>query len=86
MALVVAQFILSFSKPLCLALQKESTDVVQAYENAKACCATIRVQRSDDKFGEVWKKAVAIGAELDVELRKPRAATRSRYRINAGRY
>ena len=41
----------------------------------------IRVQRSDDKFSERLEKAVAIGAELDVELRKPRAATiLSRYK------
>ena len=83
-ALVVAQYILSFSKPLCLALQKESTDIGQAYEKAKTCCSTIKAQRSDDKFSKLWKKVVAIGAEIDVEIRKPRTATRSQYRSNIG--
>ena len=47
---VVAQYILSFSKPLCLALQKESTDIIEAYEKAKTCCSAIKAQRSDDKL------------------------------------
>lgn len=43
-ALVVALFVLSLTKPLCLSLQKEDTDVVKAYENAKHCRTTIQAQ------------------------------------------
>ena len=35
--LVVAQFILSFSNPLCLTLQKTNCDVMKAYRNARLC-------------------------------------------------
>lgn len=55
-ALVVAQYILSFSKPLCLALQKESTDIIEAYEKAKTCCSAIKAQRSDDKSASIGRK------------------------------
>ena len=49
-ALVVAQFVLSFTHPLCLSLQKVSCDVVKAYHNAKLCKETISKQRSVTKF------------------------------------
>ena len=35
-------------------------------------------------ISELWKKVVAIGTEIDVEIRKPRTTTRSQYRSNAG--
>lgn len=55
-SLVVAQFVLSFSHPLCLSLQKVSCDV-KAYRNAKLCKETISKQGSVTKFKEVWEKA-----------------------------
>lgn len=83
-SMVVAQFILSFSHPLSLALQKTSCDVIKAYKNAKLCKSTILVQRSEAKFEELWHKAEAIAAEIDTELTKPRTANLSRHRSNAG--
>ena len=41
LALVVAQFVLNFTHPLCLSLQKVSCDVVKAYHNTKLCKETI---------------------------------------------
>ena len=40
-ALMVAQFVLSFTRPLCLSSQMVSCDVVKAYHNAKLCKETI---------------------------------------------
>ena len=45
-ALVVAKFVLSFTHPLCLSLQKVSCDVVKAYHNAKLCKESISKERS----------------------------------------
>ena len=83
-ALVVAQFVLSFTHPLCLSLQKVSCDVVKAYHNAKLCRETISRQRSVTKFKEMWEKAKIIAPEISSNLSIPWAATRSRYRTNVG--
>jgi len=83
-SLVVAQFVLSFSHPLCLSLQKTDCDVVKAYQNAKLCQKTVIKQRNEAKFGELWRKAEVIANKVGVELVKPRTATTSRFRSNAG--
>lgn len=83
-SLVVAQFILSFSNPLCLSLQKAKCDVIKAYCNARLCQTTISKQRNEVKLGELWKKAKVIADEIGTELTKPRAATISRFRTNSG--
>ena len=83
-SLIVAQFILSFSHPLCLSLQKTNCDIIKAYHNAKLCQTTISKQRNEAKFSELWKKAKVIADEIDVELTKPRTTTVSRFRSNAG--
>ena len=70
-ALVVAQFVLSFTHPLCLSLQKFSCDVVKAYHNAKLCKETISKQRSVTKFKEVWEKAKIIAPEISSNLSIP---------------
>lgn len=83
-SLIVAQFILSFSHPLCLSLQKTNCDIIKAYHNAKLCQTTISKQRNEAKFSELWKKAKVIADKIDVELTKPRTTTVSRFRSNAG--
>jgi len=83
-SLVVAQFILSFSHPLCLSLRKINCDVVKAYNNAKLCQKTILKQRNEVKFAELWKKAEIIASKVGVVLVKPRTAATSRFRNNAG--
>ena len=83
-SLVVAQFILSFSNPLCLTLQKTNCDVMKAYRNARLCQTTISKQRNEVKFGELWRKAKIIADEIGTELTKPRAVTISRFRSNCG--
>ena len=83
-SLVVTQFILSFSHPLCLALQKTNCDIVKVYQNVKLCQTTISAQRNEIKFSELWNKAEAIAVEVDTELAKPRTSHSSRFRSNAG--
>ena len=43
-SLIVVQFVLSFTNPLCLALQKVDCDIVKAYNCAKLCKTTINNQ------------------------------------------
>ena len=83
-SVVVTQCVLSYSHPLCLALQKADCDIVKAYRNAKLCQTTISAQRNEIKFSELWNKAEAIAAEVGTELTKPRTCHTSRYRSNAG--
>ena len=82
-ALVVAQFILSFSHPLCQALQKTDCDIIKAYRNAKSCQTIVSSQRNESKFSELWKKAEAIATEITTELTKPRTPRISAYRNNS---
>ena len=70
-SLVVAQFILSFSHPLCLKLQNTHCDVIKVYQNARLCQTTISKQRNEAKFGELWRKAKVIADEIGTELTKP---------------
>ena len=81
---LVGQYILSFSHPLCQALQKTNCDIVKAYRNAKLCQTTISAQRNEIKFSDLWIKAEAIADQVGTELTKPRTTHSSRYRSNAG--
>ena len=83
-SLVVAQFVLSFSHPLCLSLQKKDCDVFKAYRNAKLSQKPVIKQRNEAKFGELWRKAELIANKVGVELVKPRTTTTSRFKSNAG--
>ncbi len=82
-ALFVAQFILSFSHPLCLALQKTDCDIIKAYQNARHCRTIIAAQRNECKFKELWKEAEIVATEVEIELSKPRTPRSSIYRSNA---
>ena len=83
-SLVVVQFILSFSHPLCFSLQNTNCDVIKAYRNARLCQTTISKYRNEAKFGELWGKTKVIADEIGLELTKPRAVTINRFRSNSG--
>lgn len=84
MSLVVAQFIISFSHPLCLSLQNTNCDVIKAYCNARLCQTTISKQRNEAKFRELWRKAKVIAEKIDSEFTKRRTVAFSRFRSNSG--
>lgn len=83
-SLIVAQHILSISHPLSMALQKTNCDIVKAYQDANFCKDAMMKQRVESKFESVWEKATTIADSIGVALSKPRTATCSRYRSNAG--
>lgn len=83
-SLVVAHHILSFTKPLSLALQNSKCDVFKAFNDAQTCIKVVQDQRTDEVFHRsVWEKATAIADSLEIELTKPRTTGRMRHRENA---
>ena len=68
-SLVVVQFVLSFTNPLCLAVD---CDIAKAYNNATLCKATIKKQCSEEKFKELLQKnrklASAVNCELSMQV------------------
>ena len=77
-ALIVAQFVMSFSHPKII-----HYDIIKVYQNAKCCRTTMSARGNESKFSEIWKKAEIVAAEVETELCKPRTPRTSRYRSNA---
>ena len=64
-ALVVAHHILSYAKPLSLALQNSKCNVYKALLDAQNCKKVIAAQRSNTVFNRcIWMKTTAITAAL----------------------
>ena len=83
-SLVVSQYILSFSNPLCLVLQKTSCDLLRAHTNARLCLDTLRAQCTEHKFKELFVRAEAIAGEVNSEILKPRTSKQSQFPANSG--
>jgi hypothetical protein len=83
-ALVIAHHILSYTKPLSLALQNSKCDVYKAFVDAQNCKKIIAAQRSDTVFNIcIWMKTTAIADSIGIELSKPRTVERMTNRVNA---
>ena len=90
-ALVIAHHILSYTKPLSLALQNSKCDVYKAFVDAQNGKKIIAAQRSDTVFNIcIWMKTTAIADSIGIELSNPRTdaafaedSVPSYYRINA---
>ena len=76
MTLVIAEYYMSFTKPLALLIQasQESTELVEL----------LKGKRTDDSvFQELFQKASMLAEELDVEVKAPRRAVRQQNRPKA---
>jgi hypothetical protein len=83
-ALVIAHHILSYTKPLSLALQNSKCDVYKAFVDAQNCKKIIAAQRSDTVFNIcIWMKTTAIADSIGIEQSKPRTVGRMTNRVNA---
>jgi hypothetical protein len=72
-AVVIAHHMLSYTQPLCLALQDSKCDVYKAFVDAQNCKKVIAAQRSDTVFNRcIWMKTTAIADSIGIELSKPR--------------
>ena len=83
-ALVVAQHILSFTRPLTQALQQTDCYIIMACNDANRCKTVIQKERSEAVFESLWGKMTALADRIDVQLEKPRAAIRMKHRSTAG--
>ena len=83
-SLVVLEVLSGLLLPTTRQLQKPSLDIVLAMDNIKDLIDTLRQMRSADKFKELFAEASLVANMLDIELAKPRLASRSVYRAAAG--
>ena len=82
---VVTQYLLAFIRPLSVALQSKSCNLVEAHDNAQELIGTIENVRSDNQIHDMlFERSVTFGSKIGVEPQKPRSATRQRHRANAG--
>jgi hypothetical protein len=83
-AVVIAHHMLSYTQPLCLALQDSKCDVYKAFVDAQNCKKVIAAQRSDTVFNRcIWMKTTAIADSIGIELSKPGTVGRMANRDNA---
>ncbi len=84
-ALFTADELMAPMQPLSQALQNEQMDLVRASERAARIISMIQSQRSESEssFNDIWEKAVAFGAEHDIQPTKPRVVGRQVHKNNA---
>ena len=83
-ALVVGQYILSFTAPVTKVLQAKDCNLGEAYADVNTAKECIRASRTDEVWEKVWKRIESIANVIGVEVRKPRVACIQRHRANAG--
>ena len=83
-ALVVVQFILSFTAAVTKILQAKECNLGDAYEEVNGAKECIRASHAGDSWIKVWKKIQSIGTALGIEITKPRTAVNQRHCAYAG--
>lgn len=66
--ITVAQYVLSYLKPLTLSLQKTDCDMVIAFDEAQNTLTTLRTLRTDEKFSKVFQRAQIFADSIEVLL------------------
>ncbi|CAB4038437.1 52 kDa repressor of the inhibitor of the kinase-like [Paramuricea clavata] len=79
-ALVVVQFILSFTAAVTKILQAKECNLGDAYDEVNGAKECIRASRADDSWIKLWGKIQSIGTALGIEITKPRTAVNQRHR------
>lgn len=83
-ALVVAQFILSFFAIGTKSLQSVTCDLGKAYRDAHLSKDLVAKAHSESTWDGVWKRIEALANDMDITIVKPRTAVTQRHRANAG--
>jgi len=67
------------------ALQRPGTNIIQALSDVALAERTTNAMAydTDTEFSSIFKKAAALADQMDVQIRKPRTASRSVFRPNA---
>jgi len=81
-AIVVAQYVLSFLKPSTLFLQKTNCDMVIAFDETQSTLNTLKGLRTDEKFSQVIARAQIIADTMEVVLHPMRRVGRQVHRDN----
>jgi hypothetical protein len=82
-AIVVAQYVLSFLKPLTLFLEKTNCDMVVAFDEVPNTLNTIKELRTDDKFSELFARAKIMEVVLQPRRRLSRQVHRDSPNVNS---
>lgn len=71
-------------RPLSIALQAVSCDLVKAHNDARSLIVLFRKLRNDGKFAVLYRRAETVAAEVGTKPEKPRTTGRQTNRANAG--
>ncbi|CAG2222785.1 unnamed protein product [Mytilus edulis] len=82
MALVVAQYVLAFLKPLTLSLQKVDCDMVVAFDEARNLLRTLKSIRSEEAFSKLFERARVLADVVEIILQPRRRVGRQIHRDN----
>ena len=80
----LTQYMLAYIRPLSVALQSKSCDLVSVHDDTQALISTIQDIRNDDsKYNKIFKRAERIATSVGVTPTKPRTYGRQSQRANA---
>lgn len=82
MALVVAQYVLSFMKGLTLSLQKPDCDMVVAFDESQGLLRALKSVRTDEVFSKLFQRARLLADIVGVALQPRRRVGRQVHRDN----
>lgn len=82
MGITVAQYVLSYLKPLTLSLQKTDCNMVIVYDEAQNTLTTLRTLRTDEKLSKVFQRAQILADSIEVLLQPRRRTGRQVHRDN----
>lgn len=80
---VVTQYTLGFVRPLSVSLQGKKCDLLKAHTDAQNIIQVLKQIRCEEKFEELYNRAIRIAATIEVTPTKPRTVGRQRHRANA---
>ena len=83
-ALVVAQFVLSYLGSVTTSLQSVQCNLVDAYNDVKLARKCIQDSRTDICWEQVWKRVNHLSSATGITVVKPRTARVQCHRANAG--
>lgn len=81
---IVSQYVLSFIRPLTVALQASDCDLVECHNEAQSLIVVLRALRGDSqKHDMLYNRAVTTASRIEVEQSVPRCVKRQQHRANA---
>ena len=82
---VISQYILAFIRPLSIALQAKSCDLLACHHEAQDLIRTIANFRDEnDIHDKLYERSVSLAAQIGVDPTSPRTTGKQQHRSNAG--